>query len=106
MTSHADRAGELSAERRHARDERNQRCRKKPDVWDSDPAMHLGAPVPDLVALDEPPARLGIRTAPEDRKPKTQSGGCPRAEPATNGARSSEREPVVLKGRRGERESF
>jgi hypothetical protein len=94
------------AERRPARDERNPSCCKKPNVWDNDPAMQLGAPVPDLVALDEPPARLGIRTTLEDRKPKTRSGGCPRAEPATNGARSAEREPVVLKGRRGERESF
>ena len=60
MRSYADRAGELSAERRHARDERNQRCCKKPDVWDDDPAMHPGARVPDLVALDEPPARVGL----------------------------------------------
>jgi hypothetical protein len=106
MMSQANRAGELLAERRHARDERNQRGCKKPDVWDSDPAMPLGAHVPDLVALDEPPARLGILTEPEDRKHKTLSRGCPRAEPATNWARFSEREPVVLKGRRGERESF
>jgi hypothetical protein len=68
--------------------------------------MHLGAPVPDLVALDEPPARLGILTALEDRQQETLSGGCLHVEPATNGARFSEREPVVLKGRRGERESF
>jgi hypothetical protein len=34
------------------------------------------------------------------------SGGCPRVEPATNGARLPERAPVVLKGRHGERESF
>ena len=68
--------------------------------------MHLGAHVPDLVALDEPPARLGILTSLEDRKQEILSGGCPRVEPATNWARFWEREPVVLKGRREERESF
>ena len=68
--------------------------------------MHLGARVPDLVALDEPPARLGILMELENRQHETLSGGCPRAEPATNWVRFSEREPVVLKGRRGERESF
>ena len=68
--------------------------------------MHLGAHVPDLVALDEPPARLGTLTLLEDRKQEILSGGCPRVELATNWARFSEREPVVLKGRRGERESF
>jgi hypothetical protein len=68
--------------------------------------MHLGARVPDLVALDEPPARLGIVTSSGDRKQATLSGGCPRIEPATNWDRFSEREPVVLKGRRGERASF
>jgi hypothetical protein len=60
VTSHADRAGELAAERRHAWDERKPRCCKKPYVWDVDPEMHLGALVPDLVALDEPPARIGM----------------------------------------------
>ena len=106
MTSPADRAGELLAERRHAWDQRNQRCCKKPNVWDNDPAMPLGAHVPDLVALDEPPARLGILTIREDRKPEILSRGCPRVEPATNWARFLEREPVVLKGRRGARMSF
>ena len=106
VTSHAGRAGELAAERRHAWDERKPRCCKKPYVWDIEPAMHLGALVPDLVALDEPPARLGILSEWEDRQQETLAGGCPRVEPATNGARLLGREPVVLKGRRGERESF
>ena len=106
VTNHADRAGELEAERRQPWDERNQGCCKKPDVWDHDPASIRAPTFPDLVALDEPPARLGILPWPEDRKHPTLSGGCPRGEPATNGARFSEREPVVSKSRRGERESF
>src|SRR5204863_4148557 len=95
VTNHADRAGELSAERRHARDERTERCCKKPDVWDDDPASIWAPTFPDLVALDEPPARLGILTSLPDRKQETLSGGCPRVELATNWARFSEREPVV-----------
>ena len=68
--------------------------------------MHLGALVPDLVALDEPPARLGIPTYMANRQQETLTGGCPRVEPATNWARFWEREPIVLTGRRGERKSF
>ena len=101
--SYADRAGELWGERRHARDERHPDAGK---TWDHEPMQHLCAPVPDLVALDEPPARLGPLTGLKDRKQEIPSRGCPRGELATNWARFSEREPVVLKGRRGERESF
>jgi hypothetical protein len=42
--------GSPDAERRHARDERHQGCCQKPNVGDIDPAMHLCATVPDLVA--------------------------------------------------------
>src|SRR5262245_24456850 len=49
LTNHADRVGELTAERRHARDERDQGCCKQPTVWDRDPVMHPCATVPDLV---------------------------------------------------------
>ena len=62
MTSHADRAGELLAERRQAWDERKAGRCKQPTVWDVDPAMHSCARVPDLDGLDWPPARLGWST--------------------------------------------
>ena len=42
----------------------------------------------------------------EDRSWAIWPRGCPRVELATNWDRSSEREPLVLKGRRGERVSF
>src|SRR5262249_53681587 len=92
------------AERREAWDERNKGGCEQPVVWDIDPVMHPCARVPDLVGLDWPPARLGdsprrigiIDFAP--RLPLRPAGD--------ERARSSERERVVLKGRRGERVSF
>ena len=92
------------AERRQAWDERNKGCCEQPVVWDIDPVMHPCARVPDRVGLDWPPARLGdsprrigiIDFAP--RLPLRRAGD--------ERARSSERELLVLKGRRGERVSF
>jgi hypothetical protein len=95
--------GELLAERRPSRDERTRGAEKR-NVWDVDPAMHPGATVPDLMGLDWPPARLGwirrrIGSCDHAR-------GCPRVEPCNERARSTERELLVLKSRRGERVSF
>jgi hypothetical protein len=50
--------------------------------------------------------RHGSATTEYQGKQEILSGGCPRVELSTNQDRSREREPVVLKGRRGERKSF
>jgi hypothetical protein len=86
------------------RDERNGGCCEQPNVWDEDPGKHPDATVPDLTGLDWPPVRLGWN------KRKIGScdpaRGCPRVEPTYERARFTERELMVLKGRRGERVSF
>ena len=102
--SHADRAGELQAERRPTWDERHQGYGEQRLVGDVDPGKYPYATAPDRMGLHWPPARLGpsswgIAAA-------TRPRGCPRVEPCDERARVTERAPMVWKSRRGERVSF
>ena len=62
------------------------------------------AGVPDLIGLDWPPARLG--GLPQGTYNEGLALRLPLRRAGYERARSPEREPLVLKGRRGERVSF
>jgi hypothetical protein len=101
--SHADRAGELGAELRRLRTSANEDAARNATFGTQIPQASVRPRSrPRCLGLAPGAARLFAQRS----KQETLTGGCPHAEPPTNGACSLEREPVVLKGRRGERESF
>ena len=79
--------GSPTAELGHAGASAPNRCRYP---WDDDPAGHRCATAPDPAGLMRPPR--GSALDPGRPETKGLARGCPRAEPAANGDRCSQRD--------------